>query len=122
VEYRLGILVVRRVDSGFLDDQGPSRVDLAWCPQVLDIVEGSGRELVKADAVAVVVDDRIQRGDQARFVLVGADDLEDRLLDAVAVGFADPCDTAQAGLTGDGGGVDVVGDQQVQGQVTVQGR
>lgn len=77
MECRLGIPEVWRVDFGFLDDQGASRVDLAWCPEVLDVVEGSGREPVQADAVVGVVDDRAQRGDQARLVLVGANDLED---------------------------------------------
>jgi hypothetical protein len=109
----LRIPVEWRVNLGFLDDEGASRVDLAWCPEVLDIVEGSGREAVQPDAVVGVVDDRSERGDQAQLVLVGADDLKDRLLDAIAVGFADLCDAAQAGLASRGGGVDVVGDEQV---------
>jgi hypothetical protein len=63
VKCRFGIPTWWRVSLGFLDDEGVSRVDLARCPEVLDIVEGSGWEPVQADAVMGMIDDRSKGGD-----------------------------------------------------------
>jgi len=51
------------MDLGFLDNEGISWVDLAWYAEVLDVVEGSGREAVQPDAVVGVIDHRNERGD-----------------------------------------------------------
>jgi len=63
VECRFGIPVEWRMDLGFLDNEGISWVDLAWYAEVLDVVEGSGREAVQPDAVVGVIDHRNERGD-----------------------------------------------------------
>jgi hypothetical protein len=60
-----------------------------------------------------VVDDLLQRGEQTQLVGVLADHLEHRLLDPVAVGFAELGDPLQASLPGPGGGVHIIGNQQI---------
>lgn len=88
--------------------------------EVLSEPEGSVRQPVDPDAVAMPVDDVEKVGFELDLLGGLTDDLEDGLLDAMANALAEFCDATKSALPLAVGGTDVVGDQQLH-QATVQG-
>src|SRR6266516_3165844 len=97
----------------FLDHEWASGFHVTGHAEMLYLVQGSWWQPVQPDTVLGRVEDGLQRGDKPRLVGVGADDLEDGLLDPMPVGFADLGDTAESNLPFPRRGVHVVGDQEV---------
>ncbi len=82
------------------------------CAQMSSGPERVVRQVVDADAVLRRVNDVMQLGFEDKPLRGIADDLEDGLLDAVAISFACLRDPAKPTFSFPSGGVDVVGDEQ----------
>lgn len=78
-----------RVHLGFLDHKRTARIDVSGLSEVLNVIEGAGRQAVNPHAVLIGLDHTLQRGKQAQLVRVAADHFEYRLLDTMSVRLAD---------------------------------
>jgi hypothetical protein len=81
-----------------LQDEWSSGVDVSRFAQMFNDFEGVSGEMVETHAVAMGIDDGVQRSDWTVFVGIAADDFEHGLLGTVTVGFADLGDLPEPGV------------------------
>jgi hypothetical protein len=81
--------VPRSTDRTPLHDERPTRLDGARPAQVFNVIQGASRKSVDSYAILRGPDDRLKRSHETYLVSITDDHLEDRLLHAVSVSFAD---------------------------------
>jgi len=77
------------VHRGFLDHERTTWINRSRLAEMFDVVERLCGQPVDSDAVLLRVNHSVEFCDQAYFVRFSTDDLEDRLLYAVAVPLTD---------------------------------